>query len=469
VPICDFPKVEGVPDAFAISGAWLENGTIYFGAWRGGVYRVPARGGVPELVVPLDPRADVDIHQMLVLPDGKSLLLQAHRQRANDSAETTAEFRVELFRDGRRTALDSGDARSDTDSTGFALGTLMVARRAEESRSIWGVPFDAERGTVTGKRFVVLVERPARFSAAADGTLAYVSPQRPPGVVVRVDRSGAEVGRLGKERSGLGAPVLSPDGSRLAVTLKGNELWVEDLLRGTSTRVVEEAGEIFGLRWNADGRTLYYSVAGGNASLRRIRADPGAAPETVLDGVDWTSVAPDAGGILFSKASYVLKTDQGLYWAPLDRSGRAGEPTKLLDGIGTFGRLSPDGRMLAYRGVVGRHRETFLTTFPALGQTIQLSSNGGEVPQWSPDSRSVFYVSERELTRVDVGFDAQGRLTASPEQKLFAPAKASFHLDDWTVPPDGKGFVFVKSLEPDRRSEIIVVRNGLQRAIAEAR
>jgi len=81
VPICDFPKLEGVPAAFAISGAWLEDGTIYFGAWRGGVYRVPARGGVPELAVPFDPDVDIDFHQLLVLPDGKSLWLQAHRQR----------------------------------------------------------------------------------------------------------------------------------------------------------------------------------------------------------------------------------------------------------------------------------------------------------------------------------------------------------------------------------------------------
>ncbi|HLF55413.1 MAG TPA: protein kinase, partial [Thermoanaerobaculia bacterium] len=176
VPICDFPKLEGVSAAFAISGAWLEDGTIFFGAWRGGVYRVPARGGVPELALPLDPDVDIDFHQILVLPDGKSLLLQAHRQRVGESAETTAEFRIELYRDGRRLPLESGDTVSDADSVGFSLGTLMVALRAEEARSIWGVPFDAERGTVAGERFVVLAGRPAHFSAAADGTLAYVSP-----------------------------------------------------------------------------------------------------------------------------------------------------------------------------------------------------------------------------------------------------------------------------------------------------
>ena len=240
-------------------------------------------------------------------------------------------------------------------------------------------------------------------------------------------------------------------------------------MRGTSTRLVEEDGEILEPRWNADGRTLYYSVAGKSRRFRRIRADPGAAPETVLDEIDRASVAPNGGGIFFQKASFALKTGQGLYWVALDAAGPVGEPKKVLDGIGTFGRLSPDGRLLAYRRAIGRRAETFLTKFPALDQTIQLSSNGGDEPRWSPEGRSVFYVSDRELIQVDVDLDAHGRLTASPEHKLFDAAKASLHLDDWTVAPDGNGFLFVKSLEPDRRSEIVVVRNGLQRAIAETR
>jgi dipeptidyl aminopeptidase/acylaminoacyl peptidase len=287
--------------------------------------------------------------------------------------------------------------------------------------------------------------------------------------VVRVDRNGAEVGRLGKERSDLGDPVLSPDGSRLAVTLKGNELWVEDLVRGTSTRLVEEDGAILEPRWTADGRALHYSVVGKSSRFRRIRADPGAAPETVLEEVHLASVAPDSGGILFQKASFALKTGQGLHWVALDAAGPVGEPKRVLDGIGTFGRLSPDGKMLAYARAVERRHDAFLTTFPALDQTIQLSSNGGDAPRWSPDGRSVFYNSGSELIQVDVDLDAQGRLSASPEHELFDAAKASFHLDGWTASPDGKGFLFVKSLEPDSRSEIVVVRNGLQRAISEAR
>ena len=468
-PICDFPKLEGVPAAFAIAGAWLADDTIFFGAWRGGIYRVPARGGVPELAIPLDPEADIDFHEILVLPDGKSLLLQAHRQRDGESAEATASFRLELYRDGRRSPLESGDALTNAAPAGYALGTLMVALPAEGAQRIWGVPFDAERGRIAGKKFVALRAPVDRFSAAPDGTFAFAPLQPVPGIVARVDRTGAEVGRLGKGRSNLGDPALSPDGSRLAVTLNGDELWVEDLVRGTSTLLVEEDGEIFGTRWSSDGRTLYYSVRGKGNRFRRIHADPGAAPETVLDQVRNASVTPGDAGILFQKASFALETDQGLYWVALGAAGPVGEPKKVLDGIGTFGSLAPDGRILAYGRAVGRRDETFLTTFPDLEQTIQLSSNGGGDPQWSPDGRSVFYRSGSELIQVDVGLDGQGRLNASPERKLFDAAKAGLRLGDWAVAPDGKGFLFVKSLESDDRSEIVVVLGGLQRAIAETR
>jgi hypothetical protein len=60
---------------------------------------------------------------------------------------------------------------------------------------------------------------------------------------------------------------------------------------------------------------------------------------------------------------------------------------------------------------------------------------------------------------------AHGRL--SPDNRMLA--RELFELDaaslmrrqGWNVDPDGSGFLFVKSLESDTRTEIVVRRNAL--------
>jgi len=464
-PICDFPRLPNVPGAFPISGAWLRDDTIVFGAWRGGAYRVPARGGAPELYVPIDPAVDVDFHYIFPLPGETGLILGVHRQEGADRSSQRAAWRTDLFADGKRTPLDLGGELADDRPFGFAQGVLLLAQYRDEDISIRGVPFDPARRAVTGKPFVIL-PRVAEVSASADGTFAWSPRREVPGVVQRVDETGAAVATLGTQQVDLGYPELSPDGARLAMVLGGKELWVDDLRRGTTSRLVRVEGQIREPEWTPDGRTLYYAVDSANGALQRIRADPGASAETVLEGLFVASLAPDASGFLFNKADFRLERGQGLFWSALDAAGKAGEPKQLVGGIGTFGRLSPNGKMLAYGRAEGRRQDAFLTTFPELDQTIQLSSNFAETPRWSADGRAVYYLSGGRLVRVDVGFDGSGRLTASPEKKLFDVTERGLDPDGWSVAPDGT-LLFVKPMASDERSEIVVTRDGLQRALAE--
>jgi len=273
---------------------------------------------------------------------------------------------------------------------------------------------------------------------------------------------------LGQPQPRMIRAVLSPDGSRLALVLDMNELWIEDLARGTLSRLVRETYRIEDPQWSPDGRTVYYANANGS-EFRRVRADPGASPETVADDASRAFLAPDGSGLLLFEGSSRLSVAQGLYWAPFDANGRLGERTKLIGDLTAYGRLGPGGKLLAYGRNVDSRREAFLTTFPKLDQTIQLSSNGGGTPQWSADGRSVFYLSGNTMVEVEVGVGPGGRLTASPEHKLFALEENGLRSEGWTVAPDGRGLLFVKSVAADNRSDIVVVRNGLQRALTKSR
>jgi hypothetical protein len=466
-PICDLPAITGVPGRGVLAGVWLPDDTLLFAAWRGGIYRVPARGGDAEIDVPIDPKVDVDFHRMLLLPDGKSLILAVHRQRDESNTKAPIGIRLELFRDGRRGILPGTEDFVDLAPVGYADGTLLLQAVESEEAQAWGVPFDAQRGIVTGKRFV-LIPRVSSVAVGSDGTLAYVPPRARPSVVVRVDRTGAGIATFGEPHPHLDLQALSPDGSRLAVVLNTNELWVRDLRRATLTKLATEEDFIEDPQWTPDGRTIYFS-AGNRSRFRRIRADPGAVPETVLDDALRAYLAPDGSGLLLRKGGFHLESEQGFYWAPFDSQGRPGERTKILGGLESIGRLAPGGKLFAYSEGLSGRREAFLTNFPAHDQTIQLSANGGGTPQWSSDGKGVYYLSGGALVEVRVGVDAAGRLTASPERKLFDLERAGLRPEGWSPAPDGNGLLFLKSLATDNRSEIVVVRNGLQRAKATTR
>jgi Tol biopolymer transport system component len=466
-PICDLPLLEGVSGRGVLAGAWLPDDTLLFAAWRGGIYRVPARGGVPELEIPIDPKVDVDFHQIVLLPDNESLLLLVHPQMAAESGDNP-KWRLELFRNGRREPLSGSEELSTMAPLGIANGTLVLADVETTESSAWGVPFDARRGAVTGKK-LVLIPRLEQVSVGSDGTFAYVPPRERPSVVARVDRAGAEVARFGEPHPHLDRLALSPDGSKLAVVLNLRELWVRDLGRGTLTRLVTEPKEyIDDPQWSPDGRAIYYA-AGNSTNFRRIRPEPGAVPETVFDDAFRAFLAPDASGVVLRQGGFKLSENQGLYWVPFDAQGRPGERRKLLGGLDSLGRLAPGGKLLAYSEGISGKREAYLTAFPTVEQTIQLSANGGGTPQWSADGTAVYYLAGGALIEVEVSLDAAGRLTAAPERKLFELAKVGLRSDGWRTAPDGDGFLFLKSLATDDRSEIVVVRNGLQRATASTR
>lgn len=457
-PVCQLPKPAGFPRAAMLAAAWLESDSILIAAWRGGIYKVAATGGEPQLLIPLDPEADVDFHRILVLPDGNSLLLNVHHQDSALDSDTRGA--IEIYRDGRRTEVVIPPQLVARGLRGYSQGMLLTMPIDALVPSLWAMPFDVGQGRIVGEA-TMLLPRAGHSIIGAEGTLLYSAHHESQGVIVRLDRDGSELGRLSKSGPEIADPALSPDGSRIAYVTRATELWVEDLARDTKTRLVRDKLSIANPQWSPDGRMVYYR-AGEIDRFRRIRAEPGATAETVIEDTDGASLAPDGSGVLARMGGFRLTEEQGFYWIPFDENGHPGERRKLLSSVSAYGRLSPDNRMLAYGSLDSGKFGTFLTSFPEIDQTIQISSGGGGTPRWSADGRSIFYLANGALVEVEVGFDPDGRLTATPSRGLFdLEAAHLMTLQGWSVAPDGKSFLFVKSLETDTRAEIVVRRNAL--------
>src|SRR5258708_32992944 len=83
-----------------------------------------------------------------------------------------------------------------------------------------------------------------------------------------MERSGRWVGTLGpQDENGLVRPVLSPDGSRVALTrnVQGNvDVWLMDVRRGVPTRFTFHPSNDNGAVWSPDGRRVVFrSVRNG--------------------------------------------------------------------------------------------------------------------------------------------------------------------------------------------------------------
>src|SRR5262249_58835839 len=112
----------------------------------------------------------------------------------------------------------------------------------------------------------------------------------------------------------------------------------------------------------------------------------------------WTA---DDRFILFS-----LGGAGGLFVLPLvgDRKSFSYMP----DGGAGPGRLSPDGRWIAYFSNESGRQEVYVVSFPKLTGKWQVSTAGGAMPLWRRDGREIFYLRATDRNLMAVAVNGQG-------------------------------------------------------------
>lgn len=95
------------------------------------------------------------------------------------------------------------------------------------------------------------------------------------------------------------------------------------------------------------------------------------------------------------------KTDNDLWTAP------ATDPSHATRYLATPAReedpkFSPDGKWIAYVSNASGRDEVYIQSFPRSDVRHQVSTSGGESPQWSPSGTAVFYVAEDKLMMVEM-------------------------------------------------------------------
>ncbi len=426
---------DGVSNPFGAS--WSRDGSIVYGQ-PGGIFRVAASGGMPERVIPVD--EGTRVYGPELLPDGDSVVFSV-----TTTTWDAAQIVVESLATHRRTVLVEGGSDAHYVPGGplvYALGDALFA-----------LPFDAQRAVVSGApRPLVqgVLRAPGGLTAAAnygvahDGTLVYAAGGTGLryGIPVWVDDKGREE-PLGIEPCLCAGPLISPDGTRLALTsgtLEGDtDIYVWSFAGRTLTRLTFEPGIQFVPLWSPDGQRIAYMSEQG---LFVRSADGAGEAEQLVAGKELLPWSWTADGRIVLQQSGPGSQDVSVVAAD---GGATPEPLLHEDFKEARPTLSPDGRWLAYESDESGRTEIYVRPFPNVTDgKWQVSAGGGENPKWTRDGRTLYFLSPTALVAVPIGTQADfrwGKPRNVLDRNRYMTPQAS---RDYDLSPDGDRVLMLK-------------------------
>ena len=395
--LCDAPTNFG-------GGAWSKDGIIVFGDRAGRLMQVSAGGGVPTPLTNLDQASQESSHSLpSFLPDGRHFVYL----RRSTSAEKTGIFigsvDVKPEQQDSRLLLAASTAAVYTPAENKDRGYLLFLRDS----TLMAQPFDAARLALAGEPSPVPgAERIGttnyafgRFTTSSNGALAYVvGAEGGSTKLTWFDRQGRTLETIGQPGS-YNTLALSPDGTRVAAERRdgnGSDLWlIESKSGGKNDRFTFDPGNETAPVWSPDGsRVVYASSRGGGFNLYQKLSNLAGNEEELFKSsepkypTDWSR---DGRFLLFSAIGGKTQPD---LWS-LTMEGEHKATVFLQTEFQEFrGRLSPDGRWLAYVSNPSGQVEIYVRPFPAspdrTGQWL-VSNGGGVLPLWRRDGKELFY------------------------------------------------------------------------------
>jgi eukaryotic-like serine/threonine-protein kinase len=458
-----------VDASYPFGASWGSHGMIASAAQSlkpGALWQLSDGGDAPQPLTRLE-KGEVAHVWPEFLPGGKAVLFVAGRR-----SPTNLQVAAQSVATGERRNLIPGGTQPRYAPSGHLI---YVSYEFGGSGVLTAVPFDPRRISVTGAPVPVIdgvrlsaTTVGAHYGFSATGSLVYV-----PGGAQAASRSLVSVDRQGRERP-LSVPAhaylhprLSPDGERLAVTIKesGLNVWIDDLARDTVTRLTLQGFASSSARWRPDGQriafssnmgdgqiNLYWQLSDGSGGLERLTSS-----EYEQGPTSWS---PDGQLLTFNEYHPTTGYD---IWV-LRMSDRKAEPFLRTPFNEASAEFSPDGRWLAYVSDESGRREVYVQPYPGPGRKSQISTDGGAEPVWNRNRRELFYRSENKVMAVDIA--TQPSFAVSKPHVLFEGAymPAPGMVRNYDVFPDGRRFLMVKPTEPAQAAptQINVVLNWFE-------
>lgn len=304
----------------------------------------------------------------------------------------------------------------------------------------------------------------AKFSLAANGTLALLEGSANQ-QLAWVDRAGKRLGTVGQPGLWL-SYELSPDEQRLVMERRDpqtlfSDLYVWDLTRGTETRFTFDPKNDSFPEWSPDGSRIVWSSNREGVTNLYQKAASGAGQDELLLRSAYTKVphgwSADGKFLLYQETN--PQTSLDLWVLPIE-GVRKPWPWLNTPFVESFSQFAPNGKWIAYMSNESGRYEIYVQAFtpgaPALGDKLQLSTNGGVGAQWRRDGRELFYRTlDGKLMAVDVTLGAQ--VKAGTPRELFSLSGPS----GYEAAGDGQRFLITTSAAGSTVPPFTVVLNWM--------
>jgi len=436
--------------------SWAEDGTIVYSVYPTKELRlIPAQGGTPTRIPVHGAAGDVVPISPQFLPGGRTALcVNAATATIGVVTLATGEFKP-VVRGVSPAYLPSG---------------FLVYAQPDGSMAMR--PFDAGRADTTGPaRSLPFTAQPVYdvevvFRLSPSGMLVY-RPRAEAGVTLQlVQRYGAATALTQATR--LWGPRFTPDGRRVLYggyrsgTTSDADLWSFVLQAGTDQRITsggQEGRDFNDATPSPDGRWLALSAVDSGApgkDLYLLRSDGDGPPVRLLERpgsqfpTGWT---PDGRSLLFTDGPANAPTSIWMIAA----SGGAPVPLVQSPYSASGGRVSPDGRWLAFQSDETGQAEVYVQRFPSGGGKLRISAAGGMMPVWAHRGNELFYSSRGKL--LSALLRAGGDLSVVERRELFPlNVPSGSLLAQYDVSPDDQRFVLASTPSSTNR---VVVAVGL--------
>ena len=441
---------------FGRGGAWGANGVILFSpATQTALMRVSTNGGGATEITKLNRNLHTSHRWPIFLPDGRHFLYVAINHDPSKSVNNTLFYASVDGRENR----PLGHAESNAI---YANGYLLFGRGDQ----LIAQPFDPDSGKLSGESQSVakgIVNDISTWhvdaSAASNGLLIYGSGGKGDWQLVWADRTGKQIGVVADKLSNLQTAVVSPQGDRVAIQMDNGQtdIWVLDLMRGVRTRLTFGPTQNVGPVWSPDGQWIAYtSDRNGHSNLLRKHSDGSGEEESLL--VDEQTVVAhdwsrDGKYLIYSR---IQSGGAPELWAlPLEGDRKPFAIVPHPAGSFAFGgRLSTDGRWVAYTSNESGTPEVYVASFRGGQGKWQVSANGGAMPQWSSDGKELYFMDlSFNLFAVPVT-ETNGALQFGTPQQLISNWSSPQVFYD--VTPDGKKILLDRILQQVSQSMTVV-------------
>ena len=370
------------------TGTWGD-GQILFASVQGEqLFSVPVSGG---------PRAELRRPDMAAgerrlifpsfLPDGRRYLYLSSRDELRGAIMLAS--------------LDGGAPRE-------VLAVRSNAQFVEPGFILYGVDgvllarrFDAGSGLLSGEPIpltnTVRHSFPTgltQFSAARTGAVSFHS-GLDTSRVSSIDRIGRRLAEI-RPAAVFQDMRLSRDGAVLLLDRHEPRtnvvnVWKYELARGVESRLTSESAAGLNAVLASDGSMIFSAMRGAPPQL--LRRPPSGPDQALAPGQPGMQIdadlSPDGAWVLYSQRS--AGGSFHLNAVALGTGNVA--PFHHSDKTELSGRFSPDGHHVAFASDASGRFEVYIAPFPGPGPAQIVSAAGGNRPHWSPDGRSLFFIS----------------------------------------------------------------------------